>query len=329
MSIYDEKESYAASRAGGIGGTDCAAILGLSPWKRPIDIYAGKVDPQNQPELDKECLFWGSSLEPVVRNRYAVRFEVPVVAPDHLAPIFPRSRPWRDSTLIVGEEPWMLGAPDGWIPSVKSGLEIKCASRKSEEWGPEGSDEVPAHYYIQAAWYTAVCDAAGWNFGVLFSGNTLAQYRIERDLVFEKSMIEVARAFWFDHVLKQVEPAIDESESYGRYLARKFSLNTGRIITNPSPDILKWTAEMKAADDAEKEAGERKELANNQLRALIGDAQKALTPFGTVGWVRPEKKPVTDWSAVGKQVGPLHPEVIEANTEDKQNAAYLRAWWKK
>jgi len=122
--IYEEKESYAASRAGGIGGTDAAAILGLSPWKKPIDVFVGKGNPAAQPELDKELLWWGSALEPVVRGRYAERFGVEVTAPADLASIFPRSRPWRDSTLIVGREPWMLGAPDGWIPSVKNGLEF-------------------------------------------------------------------------------------------------------------------------------------------------------------------------------------------------------------
>jgi putative phage-type endonuclease len=328
MAIYEQKESYAASRSGGIGGTDASAILGLSPWKRPIDIYAGKVNPQDQPELDKECLYWGSAMEPLVRGRYAERFGVAVTAPADLAAIFPKSRPWRDSTLIEGRESWMLGAPDGWIPSVHCGLEIKCASRKSDDWGPEGSDEVPAHYLVQASWYAAVCDAKGWNFGVLFSGNTLAQYHINRDLDLERDMIEACRSFWFDNVLKRVEPAIDESESYGRYLARKFSLNTGKAL-QPTPDILHWTSEMKSADDAEKEAAEQKQLANNHLRALIGDAQKCVTLLGTVGWVRPEEKDVTDYAAVGEEVGPLHPEIVKKHTKPKQGTAYLRAWWKK
>ena len=339
MSIYDEKESYATSRANGIGGTDAAAILGLSPYKRPIEIYEGKVNPGAQPELDKECLYWGSALEPIVRERYAERFGVAVTAPADLAAIFPNSRPWRDSTLIVGPEPWMLGAPDGWIPSAKSGLEIKCSSRKGDDWGPEGSDEVPAHYFAQASWYAAVCDARGWNFGVLFSGNTLAQYRIERDLAFERDMVEVARSFWFDNIVKRVEPPIDQSESYGKYLARKFSLNTGKIL-QPTPDILHWASEMKVAEDQEKMAGESKQFANNQLRALIGDAQKVVTPLGTVSWVRPEKKPVTDEKAAMIELAALYDDtragnaissadVIKKHTEEKQNSAFLRAWWRK
>ena len=327
--IYEEKESYACSRSSGVGGTDASAILGLSPWKRPIDIYAGKINPQSIPELDKECLYWGSALEPIVRGRYAERFGVAVTAPADLASIFPQSRPWRDSTLVIGREPWMLGAPDGWIASANSGLEVKCSSRKGDEWGDEGSDAVPAHYFVQTSWYMAVCEAQGWNFATLFSGNKLEQFRIVRDLDFERDMIEACRAFWFDNVLKQIEPDIDESGSYAKYLARKFSLNTGLIIKDPGEDILQWTAKMKEAEEAENKAKEEKQLANNHLRALIGDAQKAITPLGSIGWVRPEKKEVTDWAEVGKKVGPLHPEVVTEFTAEEQRASYLRAWWSK
>lgn len=327
--IHEEKESYAASRAGGLGGTDLAAILSLSPWKRPIDIYSGKVNPGGQPELDKELLWWGSALEPIVRGRYQERFGVQVVAPTDLAAFFPKSRPWRDSTLIEGPESWMLGAPDGWMPSVRSGLEVKCSTRKSDEWGAEGSDEVPTHYFVQVSWYMAVMDAQGWNFATLFSGNKLEQFRIVRDLNFEHDLIEAGRAFWFDNVLKQVEPDIDESESYGKYLARKFSLNSGLVIEEPSQDIIDWTVKMKQAEDAEKVAEADKQLANNHLRALVGGAQKAMTPLGSVGWVRPEKKEVTDWGAVGNKLGPLHPEVIGEFTKEERRASYLRAWWNK
>jgi putative phage-type endonuclease len=328
VAISEEKESYLSSRQGGIGGTDAAAILGISPWKRPIQIYEGKINPGAQPELDKELLWWGSALEPIVRGRYAERFGVDITAPAALASIFPNSKPWRDSTLVIGRESWMLGAPDGWIASVNSGLEVKCSSRRSDEWGIEGSDEVPAHYLVQVAWYQAVCEAQGWNFAVLFSGNTLEQFRIRRDMDLERDMIEVCRSFWFDNVLKHVEPDIDESESYGRYLARKFSLNTGAIIKDPGPEIIDWTVKMKDAEDAEKQAAADKQLANNHLRALIGDAQKAITPMGSVGWVRPKEDGVTtDWKAFALACN--RPDLQPQFEKPAERTAYLRAWWAK
>ena len=334
MSVYEEKESYTTSRVGGIGGTDMAAILGLSPWKAPIDVWKGKVDPGSVPELDKECLFWGSALEPIVRQRYALHYETDVLAPSELGTLFPKSRPWRDSTLIVGAEDWMLGAPDGWIPSGNRGLEIKCSARKSAEWGEDESNEIPAHYLVQGAWYAAVTGARGWNYAVLFSGNTLKQYFYERDADLEKNMIDVGRAFWFDYVLKAVEPPVDQTESYGRYLAKKFSLSTGDVIANPTEELLGWARNMKLAS-AEKNAWEEREReANNHLRALVGPAQKALTPLGTIGWVRPKAKTDVNWQAIAERylldVTPeRRGEIISEFSSPRQDSPYLRAWWKK
>jgi len=328
VSVYEEKESYAASRSGGLGGTDVAGVLGLSPWKTPISVWDSKVNPANLPELDKECLRWGTLLEPVVRQEYAARFGVAVTDPSALDSCFRNTKPWNDSKLIIGKEPWMIAAPDGWLNSVNSGLEVKCSARKSGEWGDEGSEEVPTHYYIQASWYMAICEATGWNFGVLFSGNTLQQYRIERDLAFEKDMMSAARAFWHDYVLPGIEPPIDQTTSYGAYLARKFSLGSETIITEPGPEILEWTAKMKLADDQITEAEEEKQLANNHLRALIADAKAAVTPLGRVGWVRGAPRKTVDWKALAAEL-PIHQAVIDAYTSETPVQPFLRSWWKK
>lgn len=340
MALYEERESYAASRSGGIGGTDCAAILGLSPWKKPIDIFAAKMKPMEQPELDKECLYWGTALEPVIRGRYAVKYGVQVTDPKDLGALFPKSRQWGDSTLIEGAESWQLAAPDGVIRATKTGLEIKNSSRRGDEWGPEGTDEIPPHYLIQAAWYMAVTNAKAWDFGVLFSGNKLERFTVQRDPILEASMIEACRDFWFSYVQKGIEPPIDESESYGRYLAKKFSLNTGVVIKNPSEEFLGWTQTMFQADQAIKQAEEDKQRARNYLASLLGDAKAAETPLGKVGWVRPEKKPVLDKDGAIADLCALYDdaraqdakssaEVLESNLHPKQNDAYLRSWWKK
>jgi predicted phage-related endonuclease len=329
MAISEEQESWAASRVGGLGGTDVAAILGLNKWRAPIEVWQAKVAPESIPEIDSEILWFGRKLEPLIRERYAMRFGCEVTAPENIGTIFKKSRRWQDQTLVVGREPWMLGAADGWISSVNCGLEVKNVGFKTSDWGPEGADEIPAGYFCQCAWYNQVHDSHGWNVAPLFSGNRLSQYRVPRDGQLEKDMYEAARAFWFDYCVPKIEPPVDQTESYGRYLARKFSLSAGAIINNPSPELLQWADEMKRADRDEDEAIERKRLANNKLRDLVGNAQKAITPMGTIGWVRPEKKDVTDWFAVGKEVGPLHPEIIEKHTGPMQREAYLRAWWKK
>ena len=329
MSVVEEKESYAASHAHGLGGSDCAAILGMNPWRTPIQVWEAKVHPERVEELDKDCLRWGVLMEPLIRQEYARKFNVEVVAPADLGSLFPNARPWRDSTILTGSHHWMIGMPDGFMPSVQTGLEIKTAARRSDEWGDDGGDEVPVQYLFQVAYYMAITNAPAWNFAVLFSGSDLRQYRIVRDLDLERDIITCCRQFWEDFVAKGIEPPVDQTVDYGVYLARKFSRGSGLVIKDPGPDILSWTAKMKEAEDAEKKATAEKQLANNHLRVLVGDAESAETPLGTIGWVRHEKKDVTNWEAVGKKVGPEHPEVIKEFTKPEQRTNFLRAWWRK
>jgi putative phage-type endonuclease len=340
MSVVEQKESWATAHKGGLGGTDSAAVLNLNPWRKPIDVWADKVHPENRIEIDKDCLRWGCLLEPVIRQEYARKFDIDVTNPADMQSIFPNSRKWEDSTIITGKYPWMVGMPDGYIKSTRTGLEIKTAARRSDEWGKPGTDEIPAHYFMQCAWYMAVTDSPSWNVSVLFSGSDLQQYHIVRDLDLERDAVEACRDFWESYVVKGIEPPVDESESYGRYLARKFSLSTGAVIKTPSPELIEWAVKMKQADDDEKSAADRKREANNHLRVLVGDAQKAITPIGSVGWIRPVQKDVTDYAAVVEELAPLYDrvraaqsvsasEVIASHTEPKQNEPYLRAWWKR
>jgi putative phage-type endonuclease len=327
MAIYEQAESYAVSRAGGIGGTDAAAILGLSPYKTPIEIYEAKINPESVPELDKECLLWGTLLEPIVRERYGLKYGVDITAPADLPHVFPLSKPWKDSTLVIGDEPWKLGAFDGWINDEREGYEGKCASRRSGDWGPEDGDDVPAHYRIQVAWYTHVADARGWNIGTLFSGNTLERFHIPRDPELEKNMVEVARDFWNENVLKQIPPKIDETVAYGKYLARRFSLPTGKVLTAPSQEIIDAATELHDAQAAAKSAESREQFAKNQLMAALADADGAITPLGKVSWVRPGPRSSVDYKGVFAECC-VPQAIIDKFTKQSPVTAFVRGWWK-
>jgi putative phage-type endonuclease len=65
------RDEWLAARRTGIGGSDIAAILGLSPWRTPLDVYRDKVDGAEQPET--EAMRWGRLLEDVIAREYAVR----------------------------------------------------------------------------------------------------------------------------------------------------------------------------------------------------------------------------------------------------------------
>src|ERR1022692_2906415 len=107
MATEKKRKEWLASKVGGLGGSDMPGILGLSPYKTPIQVWESKVNPGSVPELDKECLWFGNALEPIIRQRYAMKFGAQVVAPADIGTYFPNSRRFSDQTIVVGREPWM------------------------------------------------------------------------------------------------------------------------------------------------------------------------------------------------------------------------------
>jgi putative phage-type endonuclease len=324
--LNEQEESWLATRHKGIGGTDIAGILNLSPWRKPIDVYVSKVEPEKEEPPDSEAVLWGTLLEPVIRQRYAHKFHVQIFSPSALGKVFPRCIQFNDHAIVVGAEPWQLASPDGDIDGGNALLEIKCSGRRGDEWG-NGEDEIPAQYILQAQWYCHVTGRPAVNFAVLFNGNTLAQYRVVHDEQLIRDLMTAAGAFWHDHVLMHIPPPIDESESYGRYLARRFSLGTENLVPC-TPEIEDEAHRLKAVENLLSEAEAVKQLHKNKLMSLVADGKKCITPIGSIQWVRSSVGSQTDWEAVAQELKAPE-DVILRHTHPTQRIAYLRAWWKK
>lgn len=167
-------------RKTGIGGSDAAAALGISPWASPCDLWLEKTSPHAAPLLDNRFMYWGRLLEPLLIEEYSRRtgFEV-----EPLRGI--RSNKYR----------WMLGNLDGRIKGEPRLLEIKTAG-SATGWGEPGSDEIPLHYGVQVHHYLTLTGFEVADVGVLIGGNDFRLYRVERDKLVSEELIEEEHAFW-------------------------------------------------------------------------------------------------------------------------------------
>ena len=71
-----DKLSYAEwlqVRRSGIGGSDAAAALGLSPWKSPLELWEEKAMGKTQPRQENDAMIFGRLLEPIVREEFVRR----------------------------------------------------------------------------------------------------------------------------------------------------------------------------------------------------------------------------------------------------------------
>ena len=158
------RAEWLALRQTGIGGSDVAPILGLSPWRSPYQVWEDKTGRgEDQPE--SPALYWGRLLEDPIRQAYADRTGLTVVKPDCM--------------YSSAEHPFMHANLDG-IASDGRIVEFKTSSR-DDAWGEEGTDEIPEYYMTQVQHYLYVMGATRADVAVLFQGRDFRIYTVEAD----------------------------------------------------------------------------------------------------------------------------------------------------
>ena len=59
-------------RRTGIGGSDCAAALGMSKWQSQLGLWLDKMG-QGKPVEESEAMYWGKVMEPVLLAEFSKR----------------------------------------------------------------------------------------------------------------------------------------------------------------------------------------------------------------------------------------------------------------
>lgn len=77
---YDKWLEY---RKNGIGGSDAAVVCSISRYKSPFELWLEKTDQLPAAEAG-EPAYWGTLLEPIVRNEFQTRTGIEVSTPKQL-----------------------------------------------------------------------------------------------------------------------------------------------------------------------------------------------------------------------------------------------------
>ena len=266
---------WRAHRKMGLGGSDAGAVLGLNPWRSPLEVWLEKTGREDSPDLSgKPSVEWGNRLEPKVAEKFAENH-----------PEFTVERP--EWCAVSKEHPWMFASLDGILRTVGDGgevihgvLEVKTSGRDTE-W----KDGVPAHYACQVAHYLAV---TGWQFAyvaVLIGGQDYREYRIERDEDDVRALVESESRFWREFVTADVPPAITGNGDEGAAIARMYPESDGETgIADDMAETL--AAEYDALCKQEKEIRERKDKTASMLKAIVKDKKALESENVKVTWVR-------------------------------------------
>lgn len=205
------KAAVAPDRRSFLGGSDAAAVLGVSPWMTPVQLWklkTGRAEAQKPDPRRARMLARGKKLEPVVLDmvldKLAERgLQVELVARNayHVDPEHDFLRCEIDFELVVtgevqiGTQYWRL---DGERVNGDCKTVHGFARRK---WGDEDSEDVPIEYAAQFMHGLMITGRQLCLVAALIGLDDVQVFWVVRDQVTIDAMREKELAFWHDCVL--------------------------------------------------------------------------------------------------------------------------------
>lgn len=238
-----------------LGGSDVAAILGVSPWRTPLDVYLDKIQPR-QEETDPgrlKVLNRGKRMEPYVIDLLAEETGLEIV---------------RRGERYLDPELDFVAAEIDAESATGENIEIKTVSPfKANEWGEEQSDEIPLHYAAQAMHGLMVTSREVCIFGVLIGGDDFRVYRIERDDVTIDAIRRKEIEFWSRIQARQAPEPSTVSDVF-----RLFGTKDSGIAVE-APDALHADViALKSLKDDAKRLDAQIELREERIKLHMADA---------------------------------------------------------
>lgn len=271
-------------RTTGIGGSDAAAILGISPFKDAtrLNVWMEKTHhPLWTPKTQTPAMHWGKLLEPVLRAEYA-----------------------RSHRVDVAESPGRLrhpngiqfATPDGFVfegGELRGLWEGKTAS--DEEYGDWGAG-IPEHYVPQVQQYLAVTGLPWCDLSVLLPGGDFRTFRLDSDIGYQIDLEERIVDFWARYVVPNVVPP--EGRGMPELVFPRQHEPESRLTVAPGTALDGIVVEL-LEKRAQRVALEFEEAAlASRAKMVIGEHAGADSPTWTVHWRQSKAGEKVGWEAV-------------------------------
>ena len=300
-----------------VGASEVAAIVGLDPYRTPLDIWLDKLG-MKEPRPESQAAQLGLAFEPVLVNLYLGSLV--------LAPGTEVHQHGDGRTSIVRPNTNHACTPDRLFEAQGSepwGLELKMRNwRDAHRWGETGTADVPEEVAIQCQWSMYVTDRPRWDVTALIGGNDLRVYTLTRDPALIDALRHGVEVFWTKHVVPRVEPPMDGSEAANAYLKR-FPHRDHEMLT-VSDAALDEAAEKLTAAKAHLKVAEKVQAeAEQAMKLAIGEHEGLVSPAGwRATWKATKSSMKVDWEEVAQALAPVvgqekFASVVEAFTEEK------------
>lgn len=278
------RQAWLDERRTGVGGSDIAAILGLSPWATPYTVWLDKLGRGEEVDPESPPLYWGNVLEDVVAKEYQRRSGRKVQRVNR-AIVHPEVKIARcniDRAVINPDIAGNVRWKDGRLTTDRI-LECKTANGfMAKFWGDEATDAVPEYYLTQCVWNAGIAQAKVCDLPVLIGGQDFRTYSIDFDGDLFADMLSEAEEFW-----KLVESGVapdpqtveDAKHRWARHLDAKTEI-VGVDCERAADRLHEIAAQVKALE-AEKKAHQLTIMAAMEDAEIANHAGRKLATWKT------------------------------------------------
>jgi len=300
-------QDFSVDRTKYIGGSDIGAILGLSKYRTPLEVWLEKTG-KEVASKDSLPMRFGSFAEEFVAREYA-RATNAQLAHDQSIHIHPEH-----FYMCAHIDRFILGAERALPTKI---LECKTANAFAKsDWGQVGSDEVPMSYLAQCAWYMAITGIEQTDLAVLFGNHEFRIYEIMRDQDLEKLVIQKAYDFWHEYVLKDIAPPVSSVSDC------QLLFSQGKSDKRVEADMAMYES-TKQLQFLNAQIAQREEEASNIKQCLMSAMGHAESLYYQGQLLATWKAPKTSYRLDAKRMEQEHPDLFENYRTPMQNSRRL------
>ena len=272
-----------------IGGSDAAAILGVSPWKSAFQLYQEKVGAlvEEITPAKQRIFARGHRWEPVVVEMLIDELQdrghdVKIIA--------------RNARYIDREFPFISCEID--LELAIDGEECNSDMKTvhpfaAKDWGEQGSDEIPIYYAAQGMHGLMVKPRRRCIFAALVGADDLRIHQIERDEETIAGIRAKEVAFW--QRVQDRNPPDPQTADDVRWLYAK----DAGTVAEADDELMRLVGELYYLKNSAKLAENEIDKVSTQIKLAMGDAAILVYEGKVIAtWKNNKPSQKTDWRAV-------------------------------
>jgi putative phage-type endonuclease len=281
-----------ALRKSKVTATDATAIVGVNPYRTPLQVWQEKVSTEIPEPITSEAIEIGQHAEGMIMELLAKRRGL-VLAPG--------------DTVIHPIFDWIAATPDRIVLDAR-GKRIAVAEAKmvgfrmASKWG----EAPPDYVQVQVQWQM-IATSTRMAYVAALLGTELLIYEQHHDQELADALVRTCAAFWERFVVTKTPPPPTGRDEDREFLTRYFAgRREGMLKADGAAEAA--AALFFEARAAREEAQEREDEAANVLRAAIGDHEGIEGREWRATWKHDSSGGV-DWKSVANELG-APPELV-------------------